>query len=185
LAHVFSGSNWGALQGSARVLPSGDLPVLLTEAEAAARSAKFARFRTLANARGNPAAGRDLFVGLCLNCHQQGGQGGTIAPPLDGVGLGGVEALLRHILTPSAAMESAYRIYRVVTDDGRVEEGFLVGEDAGSLLLRQPGAEDRRIPRARVRSSAYLNRSLMPEGLLDGLGESQVSDLFAHLKSLR
>ena len=185
LAHLFSGSAWGPLQGSARLLPADDLPVLLTEAESAAQGEKFARFRTLANARGNPVAGRELFAALCLTCHQQGGQGGTIAPPLDGLSLIGVEAMLRNILTPSAAMESAYRTFRVLTRDGRVEEGFLVEENADTLLLRQLGAEDRRIPRSQVRSSGYLSRSLMPEGLLESIGESQVSDLFAYLKSLR
>jgi len=185
LKHVLAGAAWGPLEGEARVLPTDDLPVLLTEAEAAAQTEKFARFRTLANLRGNPEAGRELFTALCLTCHQQGGKGGTIAPPLDGLGLVGVDALLRNLLTPSAAMESAYRIFRVVTREGRVEEGFLVEENADTLLLRSPGAEDRRIRRADIRSSGYLPRSLMPEGLLESLGEGQVGDLFAHLKSLR
>jgi len=33
--------------------------------------------------------------------------------------------------------------------------------------------------------AAYLRRSLMPDGLLEALPAEQVSDLFAHLKSLR
>ena len=185
LARVFSGANWGELQGTARVAATDDLPVLLTEAEAMVQTQKFARFRTLANARGNPEAGRELFTALCLTCHQQGGKGGTIAPPLDGVGLAGVEALLRNIVTPSAAMESAYRVFRVVTHEGRVEEGFLVEENTDTLLLRRPGAEDRRISRGDVRTSGYLRRSLMPEGLLETLGDAPVRDLFAYLKSLR
>ncbi len=104
---------------------------------------------------------------------------------LDGLGLVGVDALLRNLLTPGAARESAYRIFRVVTREGRVQEGFLVEENVDTLLLRRPGAEDRRIRRSDIRSSGYLPRSLMPEGLLELLGEAQVSDLFAHLKSLR
>ena len=36
-----------------------------------------------------------------------------------------------------------------------------------------------------ARTSGYLRRSLMPEGLLESLGETQVSDLFAYLKSAR
>jgi putative heme-binding domain-containing protein len=108
-----------------------------------------------------------------------------IAPALDGVGNTGVEALLRNLLTPSAAMESAYRTFRVVLTDGSVRDGFLVEESADSLVLRTPGAEDRRIPRPEIRSTSYLRRSLMPEGLLESLPPEQVSDLFFHLKSLR
>jgi putative membrane-bound dehydrogenase-like protein len=185
LVRVFSGASWGELQGTARVAPTADLPLLLTEAEATVQAQKFARFRALANTRGNPAAGQELFTALCLTCHQSGGKGGTIAPALDGVGLTGVDALLRNILTPSAAMESAYRLFRVVTHDGRVDEGFLVEEKADALLLRSPGAEDRRIRREDITSSGYQRRSLMPEGLIENLGDAQVSDLFAYLNSLR
>jgi putative heme-binding domain-containing protein len=185
LMTVFAGTNWGPLQGGARIEVAEDLPMLLTDAEAEAQTEKFNRFRNLANARGNPEAGRDLFTPLCLSCHQLGGQGGQIAPPLDGIGLSGVEAMLRHILTPSAAMEGAYRIFRAITNDGRVQEGFLVAEDAASIVLRSPGVEDRRIPRAAVRSSGYLPRSLMPEGMLEGMNPAQVRDLFAYLKSLQ
>jgi putative heme-binding domain-containing protein len=185
LKQIFAGASWGPLQGDARLDAAEDIPVLLTDAEAAVQAEKFNRFRSLANARGNPEAGREIFTALCLSCHQHAGQGGQIAPPLDGIGLSGVDAMLRHILTPSAAMESAYRIFRVVTNDGRVQEGFLVEENAASVVLRSPGVEDRRVPRVEIRSSGYLRRSLMPEGMLEGLSPAQVSDLFAHLKSLR
>ena len=185
LTHVFSGASWGPLQGKARVDFTDDAPALLTAAEAAVQDEKFTRFRALANTRGNPESGKQLFTAVCLACHQFAGQGGAIAPALDGVGNTGVEALLRNILTPSAAMESAYRTFRVVLTDGSVREGFLVEESADSLVLRTPGAEDRRIPRTEIRTTSYLRRSLMPEGLLEGLPPEQVSDLFAHLKSLR
>ena len=185
LSHVFSGANWGPLQGKARVDFSDDAPALLTAAEATVQDEKFARFRTLANTRGNPENGKQLFTTLCLTCHQFAGKGGAIAPALDGVGNTGVEALLRNILTPSAAMESAYRTFRVVLTDGSVREGFLVEESAASLVLRTPGAEDRRIPRAEIANTSYLRRSLMPEGLLEGLSPEQVSELFAYLKSLK
>ena len=185
LTHIFSGASWGPLSGSARVEVVDDGPVLLTAAQAAVQEKKFAHFRALANRGGSAAAGGRIFASLCLTCHQHAGQGGQIAPPLDGIGNTGVEALLRHILTPSAAMESAYRTFRVVGTDGSVRDGFLVEETAESVVLRTPGAEDRRIPRAEIKKSSYLNRSLMPEGLLETMTPEQVADLFAHLKSLR
>ncbi len=185
LTRLFAGANWGPLNGQARAEITDDAPALLTHAEAVAQTERFARFRTLANARGNPEHGRELFTTICLSCHQHGGQGGQLAPALDGVGLTGVEALLRNILTPSAAMESAYRIYRVTTTDGRVHEGFLAEDAPAAVILRMPGAEDRRIVRAEIREASYLPRSLMPEGLLEALPPEHVSDLFAHLKSLK
>ena len=185
LTHVFGGASWGPLNGQARVELTDDAPALLTAAEAAVQEKKFARFRTLAGTRGNSEHGRELFTTICLACHQHGGKGGQIAPALDGVGLTGVEALLRNLLTPSAAMESAYRIFRVVMKDGSVRDGFLTEETAEAVVLRTPGAEDRRIPRAEIRQTSYLNRSLMPEGLLEGMPPEHVSDLFAYLKLLK
>jgi putative heme-binding domain-containing protein len=185
LTHVLSGANWGALQGNARIDGADDAPTLLTPAEAAAQAEKFARFRPLANARGNPERGRELFTSICLACHQQGGKGGQLAPALDGVGLTGVDALLRNLLTPSAAMESAYQTFRVVMKDGSVSDGFLVEQNQEAVVLRMPGVEDRRIVRKDVQKTAFLRRSLMPEGLLEGMASEQVTDLFAHLKSLK
>ena len=62
-------------------------------------------------------------------------------------------------------------------------KGRKIGNADG--ILRAPGAEDRRIPRAEIRDATYLRRSLMPEGLLDTMGAEQVSDLFAYLKTLK
>ncbi len=174
---------WQRLGGGAA---ASDTPAVLTPAASAALAEKFARFSALATqSGGNADNGRGLFTALCLNCHQQGGKGGQIAPSLDGVGLTGTEAILRNVLTPSAAMESAYRTFRVVLRDGSVHEGFLAIEEPASIVLRIPGSEDRRIDRSAIRESGFLARSLMPEGLLDGLTSEQVTDLFTHLQRLR
>jgi putative heme-binding domain-containing protein len=185
LVRVFSGANWGKLSGAARTEAVEDLPTLLTEAEATVQAEKFAQFRALAEKRGNPDHGKELFTTLCHTCHQQGGKGGQIAPALDGVANTGVEAILRNILTPNAAMEGGYRKYRVETKDDELVEGLLVSEDATSIVLRQPNVPDQRIPRANVKRAGFLTTSLMPEGLLEGMAPEQVSALFAYLKSLK
>lgn len=185
LQRVFAGADWGLLSGAAKAAGDDEAPVLLTRRAAEEQEAKFARFRILADRAGNAARGRELFTNICLACHQQGGRGGNLAPALDGVGVTGTEALLRNILTPNAAMESAYRIYRVTTRDGRVHEGFLAEDSPLGVVLRFPGAEERKIARGEIQSAGFLRRSLMPEGLLEALPESDVSDLFAHLRSLR
>jgi putative heme-binding domain-containing protein len=173
------------LKGAARAEVTDDAPVLLTAKAADLQAETFARFRALAQRAGNAEQGKLTFTTLCLACHQQGGKGGQIAPPLDGIGNTGVEALLRNILTPSAAMESAYRTYRVVLKDGTVQDGFLASETPDAVVLRMPGAEDRRIARSEIRATSYLNRSLMPEGLLEAMPPEQVSDLFSYLQTLR
>ena len=97
----------------------------------------------------------------------------------------GTEAILRNILTPNAAMESAYRIYRVEQKDGSVLDTFFVNEDKDAVIVRLPGAPDQRIAKKDIVRTTFLRRSLMPEGLLDAMSEQQVSDLFAYLMSLK
>ena len=97
----------------------------------------------------------------------------------------GDEAILRNILTPNAAMEAGYRIYRVELRSGDLVDAFFVSEDKDAVVVRQPGAPDRRIAKTEIRSTKYLRRSLMPEGLLDAMTPEQVSDLFAFLGSMR
>jgi putative heme-binding domain-containing protein len=184
LVTYHGGASWGELAGRARVEPALDAPRLVTEADVQARAEKFSRFRGLAESGGDATRGRALFTTKCLTCHQQGGQGGRIGPALDGLGLTGVEAILRHVLTPSAAMEGGYRSFRVVTRDGRVIQGLLVSRDADAIVIRQPDVADIRIAIGDVADADFMGISIMPEGLLEAMQPDEVSDLFAHLKSL-
>jgi putative heme-binding domain-containing protein len=130
---------------------------------------------------GDLAKGKALFTTVCMGCHSVGGTGGQVGPVLNGAGALGVEALLRNILTPNAAMEPGYRVFRVELKDGDVLDGIRVSEDKEAIVLRR----HTRIPQANVRKAAFTRTSMMPEGLLDGLKPQEVSDLFAYLKTLR
>jgi len=184
LVTFHGGTAWGGLAGDARVEPAFDAPALVTAAHLAARAEKFARFRQLAEAGGDADKGRQLFATRCLACHQQGGQGGKVGPVLDGVGVTGIEAILRNVLTPNAAMEGGYRSFRVVTKDGRIVQGLLVLRDANAIVIRQANTADIRIPAPEVAQADFTSISIMPEGLLESLEPTEVSDLFAYLTSL-
>ncbi len=178
------GTHWGKLGKGARIERTSDVPPIQTEAQAAAVAAKFTTFRAVASKSGAVSEGKAVFNQNCGVCHSVGGQGGKIGPALDGAGVQGDEYLLRNILMPDAAMEAGYRRFRVETTDGEVHEGMLAGSDGGSLVLRQPNAEDKPFPRDKVRRSAFLRSSMMPEGLLEGMQDKQVADLFAYLRTL-
>ena len=185
LAHYFSGQSWGKLQGGARVVKTQDFPALLTATQSQALAEKFAKFHVLAENSGDFAKGRALFTNVCQVCHSVGGQGGQIGPILNGAGALGVEALLRNLLTPSAAMEPGYRIYRIELKNDEVLDGILVSEDPEAFVLRRPSSQDLRVLRREVRQSRFTKTSMMPEGLLDGLTPADVSDLFTYLKTLK
>ncbi|MEN3943294.1 family 16 glycoside hydrolase [Prosthecobacter sp. SYSU 5D2] len=167
----------------ARIAKTLDTPPLLTEAQAQKLDAQFTRYTALA-AQGDAEKGKPLAA-LCIACHQIGNTGGQIGPNLSGAGAMGLEAVLRNILTPNAAMEPGYRIYRVEMKNGDLIDAFFVSEDAQATIIRQPGLPDRRINKQDIRSTRYIRRSLMPEGLLDALPEDSAADLLAYLMTLK
>ncbi|HWN94633.1 MAG TPA: LamG-like jellyroll fold domain-containing protein, partial [Methylomirabilota bacterium] len=185
LVHYFTGTNWSKLQPGAKVVKTSDFPPLLNAAEAKVLAQKFERFRELAGRNGDVARGKTLFGTACISCHAVAGQGGQVGPVLNGAGASGVEALLRNVLTPSAAMEAGYRIFRVELKDGDVVDGIFVSQDKEAIVLRRPNVDDTRIAIKDVRRAEFTNHSMMPEGLLEALPPEQVTDLFAYLKTLK
>lgn len=185
LIYSSRGDTWGNLLGQARLERTTDLPPVLPQAESEAQEAKFSSFRALASSPGDVTRGKEIFAVTCGVCHTVRGSGGRIGPALDGAGAHGVEALLRNILTPNAAMEAGYRRYRVETLDGDVWEGLLAGEDTETVTLRQPSSEDQRLERSRLKRFGFVKGSVMPEGLLEALPPDQARDLLAYLLTLK
>ncbi len=180
-----SGTNWGKLHGGARIERTADFPPVQSETEAKALEARFAKFRALGQQPGDLARGQQVFVTTCGVCHAVKGSGGKLGPALDGAGAHGLEAVLRNVLTPNAAMEAGYRMFRAETKDGDVIEGLLAAQDADSVTLRQPNTEDQRLLRANLKRAAFLRTSVMPEGLFDALQPPQVTDVLAYVLTLK
>jgi putative membrane-bound dehydrogenase-like protein len=185
LAHYYKGANWPKFHGTARIEKTDDLPAILDAKQAKAHDEKLAKFHSLASQPGDATHGKTLFAQTCQTCHTVSGQGGQIGPVLNGAAANGLETLLRAVLTPNAAMEAGYRTFRVELKDGDVLDGFLVSQNDEAIVLRQPNAQDRRIPQDEVRRARYTKTSLMPEGLLEALPERDATDLLAYLKTLR
>lgn len=184
LVNSFSGEHWPTPTGAARVVKTTDFPTLMTPEQAVAMDEKFAKFSTLGKQQGDAAKGKVLAT-VCLGCHQINGTGAQIGPNLSGIGAMGLEAILRNLLTPNAAMEAGYRVYQVVLKDGTVKEGFLASQDAQAIVLRLPGVDDQRVAKASISSAHFLKRSLMPEGLIDAFPPEMVTDLLTYLQSVK
>ena len=180
-----NGRHWGPLSGQAETVPISDGPALQSVAEARARAEVFAYYRRLAKKPGDVKRGRKLFERHCLVCHTVANRGGRIGPPLDGVGLKGLESLLRNVLTPNAAVESGYRSFRVLTTDGRIIQGLLVSDSPEAVVIRQPDTADVRIPREQIERAGFTGTSVMPEGILESLRPEEARDLLQYLLGLR
>lgn len=173
------------IRGNITVEPAFDPPPLQTAAEAQAQRKRFAKYRGLANAVGDIERGRAVFARTCMACHSLGGAGGAIGPVLDGVGAKTVEGLLRSILTPNAGVESGYRNLIVRMHTGDLLVGFLASENDDSISLRRIGREDLSLLKSEIESMRFNKLSLMPEGLMDGLSDSETTDLFEYLKAAK
>jgi putative membrane-bound dehydrogenase-like protein len=167
-----------------RIAKTIDTPPLLTEDQARILDTKFAHYSALARKPGNLENGKVLSA-ICMACHQIGNTGGQIGPNLSSAGAMGLEGVLRNILTPNAAMESGYRIFRVEMKNGDLVDALYVSDDKDAFVVRQPGLPDRRIAKADVRGTRFIRRSLMPEGLLDALNDEQARDLLGYLMTLK
>ena len=179
------GGDPSKLSGGAAIAPVVDAPELLDEAEATREAARLERFRAIAKKPGDAARGKVLFDAICLSCHTAGGKGAGAGPPLDGSGHRDLDSLLRAVLTPNAAVEPGYRVYRVETKDGRLAEGFMVKHDDNGATLRVMGGSELYFPQAEIHRARYLNRSFMIPGLFDNLEEQQVSDVLQYISTLK
>jgi putative heme-binding domain-containing protein len=151
--------------------------------------ATFAKFNALltdeALAKGNPRRGREIFATTCFACHQMYGEGGNVGPDLTGANRTDINYLLGNILTPSAIIMEDYKMTNVFTTDGQVYSGILAKEDRRQVQLRIANVDEPIIiPKSQIEEQELTDLSMMPEGLLDNLDDTEIIDLVAYLRSL-
>ena len=132
---------------------------------------------------GNPYAGEALFQQRCAACHRLFFKGGSVGPDLTSYQRDHLGTLLTSILDPSAEIREGYTSVEVETRDGRTLSGFLTDRDDRQITLRGLDGQDQALLVAEVLAVRPTGRSLMPEGLLEGLSDDQLRDFFAFLRS--
>jgi putative heme-binding domain-containing protein len=126
--------------------------------------------------------GRQVFAKVCGNCHKIFGEGKTVGPDLTGSNRDNLGYLLDNIIDPSRIVSAELRQSAVLTSDGRIINGCITRQDDHTLTI-QTINDIQRIPREDVERVRKLTKSLMPDGILTPLSDSQVRDLFAFLQS--
>ncbi|HWC91146.1 MAG TPA: PVC-type heme-binding CxxCH protein, partial [Pirellulales bacterium] len=126
--------------------------------------------------------GRQVFSTVCASCHRLFGSGAQIGPDLTGANRQNLDYLLSNILDPSAAVAADFRMSVVALDDGRVLNGIVVAQTPHTITL-QTAKERIALERSDIEALEPSTASLMPDGLLQPLAETQVRDLFSYLMS--
>jgi putative membrane-bound dehydrogenase-like protein len=133
---------------------------------------KLAEMRRLSNdlraGTGDPVAGRALFHKQCASCHQLYNEGNAIGPDLTHANRKDRDYLLVSVVDPSAVVRKEYLSYTVEMTDGRLLNGLLVEQSAGSVTLLDAKNERTRISRDKIATIRESAVSLMPENLLRG-----------------
>jgi putative heme-binding domain-containing protein len=175
-----------------RLYEEGDVKRLVgthfpgTPSTAAELEEKIGRMaRVIRSGGGQPMAGKQLFYGRvgCANCHTVFNKGGHIGPDLTSYDRANLDSMLLAVVNPSAEIREGFENYLIVTKDGRTLDGFKVDEDGKVFVLRGIDGQNNVIPMDQIRTRKVSPKSLMPEGLLDGLSDQELKDLFAFLKS--
>lgn len=130
------------------------------------------------------ASGRNLFHATsCAKCHRMAGEGGAIGPDLSTAGKKfSPTDMFDAIIDPSKAISDQYGSQQVLTTDGKLLVGrtveigdeyyvYTVDADAKPVVLKKSDVEQ-------VQPSKV---SQMPVGLIDGLNEDELKDLFAYI----
>ena len=131
-------------------------------------------------AKADPGKGKLLFSTVCAGCHKLYGEGGAIAPDLTGGDRHNLTYLLENIIDPNAVVPADYRISVIELKDGRTLTG-VIPEQTDKVITVQTPAERIAIQRSEIVKLQQLPQSLMPEGLLQGLGEENVKNLISYL----
>lgn len=138
---------------------------------------------------GDSEAGSRVFFDArvtCAKCHRIDGRGGEIGPDLSNLARAKTpKQILQSILHPSSERSPDYQGYAVVMLDGRTylgtqfhyrgESADLLTVDGTWIRFALEEAEDYR----------PLDRSLMPEGLVELMSLEELKDLMAYLTQSR
>ena len=132
---------------------------------------------------GDVARGKVIFqLQRCATCHD-GAK--ALGPSLAGVAKRfSRRDFFRATVDPSHTVSDRYRARQVVTLDGRVVVGMPIYESVDGLTLLTAEAKTQRINSDAIDQVVTMSTSLMPEGLIDGLTDTQVADLLAYMQSL-
>ncbi len=136
----------------------------------------------LAAGAGDPYRGEATYSARCASCHTLFFKGGQVGPDLTRYQRDDLGTLLVSVLDPDAEIREGYENTIVTTTDGRLLGGFLADEDANSVVIRGFDGSNATVPRNQIETVTPAGRSLMPRGLLNGLDDQQIRDLFAYLR---
>jgi len=133
--------------------------------------------------KGAALRGKEVFKKNCATCHQLFGDGMALGPELNGADRGNLDFLLTSIVDPSSQVRGEYQSVQVALKDGRVLHGLLADRSDSVVSVIDAARQITKVPKGEVEEMKVSEVSLMPEGILDKLSDTEIRDLFRYLQS--
>jgi putative heme-binding domain-containing protein len=137
----------------------------------------------IAQAKGNPYAGHQLYNQICGKCHTLFNKGGKIGPDLTTYKRDDLRGMLLNVVNPSAEIREGFENFIARTTDGRTLTGLLADQDTNVVVIRGADGQNISLPREEIEDLRATRTSLMPDSQLKTLSDQQIRDLFAYLRS--
>jgi putative membrane-bound dehydrogenase-like protein len=174
-----------------RPKPEADVRVVIAKADPSnpdqiGNMSYEAAARRALQAGGDAQRGKSLFAAQsCRACHTDADGQTPKGPHLVEIGKRYSPAeLVESILKPSAKIAQGYEAYSFALADGRTMSGFVVGEEAATVRIRESSGALHELKRSDIEERRRQESSAMPEGIAGSLTPEQLADLIAYLRSL-
>ena len=128
--------------------------------------------------------GRVVFEQVCQQCHKLFGEGGEVGPEITGSQRNNLDYVLNNIVDPNSTVGKDFQAWNVFTIDGQTHNGLITRETPQSIVLHT-ATKIVSIPTAEIEERQKTALSMMPEGLLPLLQDSQVLDLVKYLQTTK
>jgi putative membrane-bound dehydrogenase-like protein len=138
-------------------------------------------YQSALSLEGNATRGGVVFERLCMTCHRHGGRGNDMGPGLETVQHRTRENVMMHILDPNREVAPSYVSYAIYLKGGDVAAGVIGAETANSISLRRPENVMETILRSDIDEIVSSGKSIMPEGLEEGMTHREMADLLSFL----
>ena len=132
---------------------------------------------------GDARAGRAIYAARCGACHVLFKEGGAVGPDLTGYERRNLDFLLISVVDPSAAIREEYQNFRLDTEDDQTLIGLIKERGPDSVTIVDATQQRTVVPKREIKEERALTLSIMPEGLLNGLSDAELRDLFAYLRA--
>ena len=136
--------------------------------------------------KGNADSGALVFTTYCATCHQVNGKGIAFGPDLSEIGTKlPPEALYTAIMKPSEGISFGFDGYTFKLKNGTELTGYIASETEDEVSIKMIGGTTEKHKKAEIAGKTPMQQSLMPEGLGEGIGATQLENLVAYLSQLK